>query len=495
MMRSRFILAIVSLLALTSCGCSQKDDKEVPSGNFVRMTDNVLLETKILNLPVPFSILLPKSYISEPEKRYPVVYMLHGLGDKPESWNDKWLRVQPTIESLESEGLGDMIYVFPSGYKTYYCNRVGGGYPYMDMFVTELIPFIDNTYRTIADKEHRAVTGYSMGGFGACALALKHPELFCASAPLSMSFRTDEQYMTEPQSGWDSQWGKIFGGTGSSGEARLTEYYKEHCPFYQFTAQNKDNVSSVKWYFTCGDNEEQLLIAGDNLHVQMRDAGIEHQYRVGDGGHDGGYWRAALGEVLPMFDYYMNGGSMWNPLAQKPDLKPLEFDKAFVSKDYASDNGTLALLVHSGLDKTTLGKIMKTLDKSDYNKAFVIYPCDLSVKDLPAWLEEANAAYPSTKRICVTVGTDGSPALSLASQFERTIFIDSAFSSAPALIKDQKVYYATTDDAPNYAGMNALYNACKASEASFEYRVLNSSGDPTEDWTISINSIISTIIY
>ena len=191
----------------------------------------------------------------------------------------------------------------------------------------------------------------------------------------------------------------------------------------------------------------------------------------------------------------MNGGSMWNLLAQKPGLKPLEFDKAFVSKDYASGKGTLALLVHSGLDKTTLGKIMKAMDKSDYNKAFVIYPCDLSVKGLPAWLEEADAAYPSAKRICVTVGTDGSPALSSASQFERTIFIDSAFSSAPTLKKDQKVYYATTDDAPTYAGMNALYNACKASEASFEYRVLNSCRDPLEDWTISINSIISTIIY
>lgn len=489
----------MSLLAITSCGCSQKTDKEVPpppSGEFVRWADGIEVPTKLLNLPITISVMLPKSYLSQPEKRYPVVYMLHGLGDEPESWNDSWLRVQSTITSLEDNGLGDMIYVFPSGYKTYYCNRFGGGYPYMDMFVTELIPFIDNAYRTIADKEHRAVTGYSMGGFGACALALKHPEMFCASAPLSMSFRTDEQYMTEePQSGWDSQWGRIFGGTGKTGAARLTDYYKEHCPFYQFTAEKKGNVAGVKWYFTCGDNEEQLLIAGDNLHAQMRDADIPHQYRVGDGGHDGGYWRTALQEVLPMFDYYMSGGSMWSPLAQKLNLKPLEFDKAFVSKDYVSGTGTLALLVHSGLDKTTLGKIMAAMDKSDYNKAFVIYPCDISKKNLAAWLEEAQPAYPSSKCICVTVGTDGSPALSMATQFERAIFIDSAFSSAPVVKEGQKVFFASTDDAANYAGMNALYNACKAGKATFEYRVLNSTGDPVEDWTASIKSIISTFIY
>lgn len=498
MMRYRVLLTIASLLAITSCGCSQKEDKVVPpsGGDFVRLTDDIQVPTDLLTIPVPISILLPKSYLSEPERRYSVVYMLHGLGDNPKSWNDSWLRIQPTIENLENSGLGDMIYVFPSGYKTYYCNRYGGGYPYMDMFINELIPFVDKYYRTVADKEHRAITGYSMGGFGACALALKHPETFCASAPLSMSFRTDRQYMTEEQSGWDSQWGKIFGGTGKTGSARLTDYYKEHCPFYQFTAQNKDAVSGVHWYFTCGDNEEQLLIAGDDLHAQMRQAGIDHQYRVGDGGHEGSYWRNALKEVLPMFDHYMNGSAQWKPLADKLDLKPLDYDIAFVSKEYKSKGtGTLALLVHNALDKTQIGKIMAAMDKSEYDKAFVIYPCDLAKKSLSAWLDEADNTYPSTKRICITVGTDGAPALSLAASFERTIFIDSSFSQAPSVAKDQKIYFATTDDAANYSGMNALYNACKAGDAAFEYRVLNSSGDSTDDWTSSIKSIISTIIY
>lgn len=498
MMKSRFFGAILILMAMTSCGCSQKDEKEVPdpeTETFVRLTNEIMVPTQLLTVPVPMSVLLPKSYLSNPDKRYPVVYMLHGLGDKPESWNDSWLRVQSTIELLEDEGMGDMIYVFPSGYKTYYCNRIGGGYPYMDMFVTELIPFVDKNYRTLADKEHRAITGYSMGGFGACAMALKHPELFSLSAPLSMSFRTDQQYMTEEQSGWDSQWGRIFGGSGQQGAARLTDYYKAHCPFYQFTASNKAAVSGVKWYFTCGDNEVQLLIAGDNLHAQMREAGIAHEYRVGEGGHDGGYWRSALREVLPMFDHYMNGGTQWTSKAQKPNLTPLSFDKAFVSKDYQSGSGTLALLVHSGLNKTQLGKIMAAMDKSEYNKAFVIYPCDLTQKTLPEWLAQAREEYPSSKCICTTVGTDGAPALALAGEFERTLFVDSSFSQAPSVVKDQKVYFATTDDAPNYAGMNALYNASKAVEASFEYRVLNSTGDLTEDWTASIKSIISFFIY
>ena len=494
-MKKTWIISILALfIALTSCGCNPK--KEVPpSDTFVRMTDGVIVQSTLLNFPIPFSVLLPKSYIKEPDKRYPVVYMLHGLGDKPESWNDSWLRVQPTIESLEESGMGDMIYIFPSGYKTYYCNRFDGSYPYMDMLVSELIPFVDATYRTIPDKGHRAVTGYSMGGFGACALALKHPELFCASAPLSMSFRTDEQYMTESQDGWNSQWGRIFGGSGKTGEERLTDYYKEHCPFYQFTASNKSAVSGVHWYFTCGNDEEQLLIAGDALHVQMRDAAIEHEYRVADGGHDGGYWRAALKEVLPMFDYYMNGGKLWTPVAAKPEVKTLEFDGAFLSPEYKRGEGTQALLIHSDLGTDNLGKIMAAMDKSCLGKAFAIIPCDLSEKSLPEWMAQADENYPAAKRICVTVGTDGSAAIDNSDSFERLIFIDSSFSSAPTVKKDQKIYFACTDNAANYAGMGALYEACKQSEASFEYFVSNSTGDTLSDWIISIKSIISTIIY
>lgn len=494
-MKNRLVIIIGAILALSSCGCSQEGKKVPEAENFVRMADNILLETKLLNIPVPFSVLLPKTYISEPKKHYPVVYMLHGLGDKPESWNDSWLRIQSTIEMLEDQGLGDMIYVFPSGYKTYYCNRFDGSYPYMDMFTTELIPFIDKTYRTIPDKEHRALTGYSMGGFGACVLALKHPELFVASAPLSMSFRTDQQYMTESQDGWNGQWGKVFGGIGQSGEARITDYYKAHCPFYQFTEENKDRVETVHWFFTCGDNEEQLLIAGDDLHAQMRDAGIDHEYRVNDGGHEGSYWRAALTEVLPMFDYYFSGASMWNPVAQKTEVGSIEMDGVFISPSYVSGEGTQVLLSHSGLSDAQIKAFVAAMDKSDLGKAFVVIPCNIGEKSLSKWIETADAEYPSKKRIIVTIGADGAPALDMASSFERCIFIDASFSKSPQVAKDQKVYFACSDKAPNYSGMNALYKACKASGAAFEYRVINSSDDVTDDRVRSIKTLISLFLY
>jgi hypothetical protein len=63
-------------------------------------------------------------------------------------------------------------------------------------------------------------------------LALQHPDVFGATVPLSISVRTDEQYMTEEASGWDKQWGSIFGAEGKTGEERITPYYRSHSPFH-----------------------------------------------------------------------------------------------------------------------------------------------------------------------------------------------------------------------------------------------------------------------
>ena len=63
-----------------------------------------------------------------------------------------------------------MIYVMPSGFRSYYVNRLDGNFDYMQMFAEELVPYVDRTYRTLADRGHRAVVGYSMGtGSGPCS--------------------------------------------------------------------------------------------------------------------------------------------------------------------------------------------------------------------------------------------------------------------------------------------------------------------------------------
>ena len=174
----------VLLAAFISCEKTPVDDGEgnnsgstnlPPEPSIERFHKNRSVESSILKTKIKYSIFLPASYEENLEKSYPVVYFLHGLG---ESSSKDWTKYTDVIKSLENAGLQEMIYVFPNGSNSYYSNRYDGTYDYMDMFIEELVPYIDATYRTVADKQHRAITGYSMGGFGAMTLAIRHTETF-----------------------------------------------------------------------------------------------------------------------------------------------------------------------------------------------------------------------------------------------------------------------------------------------------------------------------
>ena len=482
MTKSSSIFIILSLLVLASCGCDNKRTLPEPDGNFERYTQDLVMHSEIMGTDVKYSVLLPASYVAEKDKKYPVVYMLHGLGDNHNSWNGKYLTANSKIKTLESSGkISDMIYVFPEGFTSYYCNYYTGKYNYMDMFINELVPYIDANYRTIPDREHRSITGYSMGGFGAMVLPEKHPEVFLCSAPLSMSFRTDAQYMAESLSGWEGQWGKIFGGMGEAGYGRITDYYKEHCPFYQFTEVNKPNLSKVHWFFTCGDDEEQLLIANDTLHVQLRSLGYEHEFRVGNGGHSSSYWMEALGEVLPYFDHYMNGGSAWPECSLEGySLQEVSFDDngAAPSKAYkGTDPGTGVYFFHNGLDAQTLKDVMAVLYSTNTQYLFVYLPCDLSKKSVPEWIAYYEGLYPQNSHYAVGLDGTGAAVLANESSFGTMIFLDTDLGKTIQAKPEKKYFFACTDESACYADMGALYRSCKRNGAEFEYRVINATDD------------------
>ena len=334
-------------LLLISCAASAQG----------RFTSNQPFHSEMLNMDLPYAVVLPADYDAMTEKSYPVIYLTHGIGCTPDDWNDKYIQFENALNQLEGEGVGDFIYIFPTGLNSYYSNTYDGKFPYMDMFIQEFIPFIDGKYRTIADREHRATIGFSMGGFGAMVLPLKNTDTFCFSAPLSMSFRTDEMYLEEPLKWWNEQWGSIFGGVDQEGEGRLTDYYKAHCPYYQFTKENLEELSKVKWFIHCGDDEERLLIANDDLHIQMRDNGYTHEYRVGDGGHTGRYWRGCLLDVIPYIDAMMNGKS--HPGQNLDEI-------VIPSKVRCNENGGIVIYIaHEGLKRRTVKDIVDLIDSKN----------------------------------------------------------------------------------------------------------------------------------
>lgn len=263
------------------------------------------ITSEILDQSVNYSIILPKDYF-ETKKEYPVVYLLHGLGGNHYSWLEYARLSQHIDAAVNNNQIEPMIYVMPQGNSTYYVNDFYGKFLYQDMFVNEFVPFIDANYRTIPDTKHRATMGFSMGGFGALILPLKHPDVFSVCVPLSISVRTDGQYMTEIANEWDEQWGRLFGGVGLLGEERITQYYKDNSPFHLLNKTNLNRYKEVKIFIDNGDDEQTLSKSNEALHIQLRDFGYDHEFRVRNGGHTFEYWRASLTNGLHFIDDAFN---------------------------------------------------------------------------------------------------------------------------------------------------------------------------------------------
>lgn len=138
------------------------------------------------------TVYLPPSYASNPDKRFPVLYMLHGFTDTDSQWfgwEKHWINLQDVIEQSLAEGLSkEMIVVMPNAYNRFkgsmYANSVTIGD--WETFVTqELVRYVDANYRTIPTKESRGLAGHSMGGYGTLRLGMKNPEVYSAIYALS----------------------------------------------------------------------------------------------------------------------------------------------------------------------------------------------------------------------------------------------------------------------------------------------------------------------
>ncbi|MAD80745.1 MAG: 1,4-beta-xylanase [Planctomycetaceae bacterium] len=147
---------------------------------------------------VGYCIYLPPEYKASKNvtRRYPVVYYLHG--GRPGS-ETKSVRLAATIHRHISDlDVSPMIYVFVNGGPVSHYNMperkdaMGE-----DVFIDELIPHIDSTYRTIAHRNGRGIEGFSQGGRGTTRIMFKHPELFSSAAPGGAGYATEKRISEE----------------------------------------------------------------------------------------------------------------------------------------------------------------------------------------------------------------------------------------------------------------------------------------------------------
>lgn len=182
-----FFIALALLSVLAPGTAAQKGTvvSEVVHGKSLENT--VTQENPDRNV----AVYLPPSYNSSESRRYPVLYLLHGIADTEKTWLRSWTEETTGFEGLpavmdrgiESGKFGEFIVVMPdertNWFGSFYVNSASTG-NWADFTARELVAFIDKKYRTLPDVQHRAVAGHSMGGYGAITLGMKHPDVFSA---------------------------------------------------------------------------------------------------------------------------------------------------------------------------------------------------------------------------------------------------------------------------------------------------------------------------
>jgi S-formylglutathione hydrolase FrmB len=241
--------------------------------------------SRILDRSVPYCVFLPPSYDSDPERHYPVLYFLHGLGENEQILLNSggWNLVQ---DLWEQKQIGEFVIVAPGGGRSFYINSCDGGVKYEDFFIRELIPLMESHYRIKAERRYRGISGISMGGYGALHFALRFPRLFgsvgahsaalIASLPGSNSSNPEQTALAQ-----------IVGAAFGSPFNR--ECWDRNNPFT--LARDGPPPVGLQIYVDCGTEDQfGFNIGAEKFHALLNSRGIPNEFHLYPGGHDWGYF-------------------------------------------------------------------------------------------------------------------------------------------------------------------------------------------------------------
>jgi len=265
-------LPATALLAQDDAKPAWQQMRNVPHGE-IQAFD---YQSKSLNKDREAVVYLPPGYASSQE-RYPVLYLLHGAGGDEKTWNAR-MDANVILDNLIADGkLEPLVVVMPYGYTSRLPageqRRGAAGYK-QDMeefavdFVSDLVPLVESRYRVVADREHRAIAGLSMGGGQSLAIGLTHPDMFHSVA----SFSAAMQIANSPD------WGGV----------DMDE-----------VLANADAINGLEMLWVGCGTEDTLFKVNQRFSEQLSAAGVEHTFRVTLGAHTPEVWSRYLHEVAP----------------------------------------------------------------------------------------------------------------------------------------------------------------------------------------------------
>lgn len=329
MRRRSLIGAVLVLAGLTAAAAPVRAAASVPamrSGHGITVTAEHQVDARRIDLTVTSTavagphdvhVLLPTDY--RPAERYPVLYLLHGALDGPDSWLtdgdvERITAGRPLITVVPDGGL--------KGWYTDWAHpRDAAPQQWETFHIDQLIPFVDDNLATIASRNGRAIAGLSMGGFGAMRYAARHPDLFAYAASFSGALDllnpavratiVAEELGVVPNSGPPAAADAIFGSPliGFDGGWRAASPARNVAPLRGMGLAIYTGGGSISDPFS-GFVESNIRDTAWAMHRSLDAAGIPHffdDYGDGrgygpgrcDGNHDFGCWKNDLVNVLP----------------------------------------------------------------------------------------------------------------------------------------------------------------------------------------------------
>jgi putative tributyrin esterase len=249
----------------------------------------IQFESKLVGKTLPYNVLLPLNYNDEiaKTKRYPVLYLLHGLTGHYTNWFER-------TRLADYAAADQIIIVTPEGNDGWYTDSSTiQNDKYESYIIQELIPDVEKRFRVNSDRGARAIAGLSMGGYGALKFGVKYPQQFVFVA--SMSGALDAASWTEAElkglafifRSLQSVYGDANSETRSANDlkklyGRVTPAQMTSLPFV---------------YLDCG-TEDVLLSTNRSFADILRGKKIPYEYRELPGTHSWKYWDAQVQEVL-----------------------------------------------------------------------------------------------------------------------------------------------------------------------------------------------------
>jgi endo-1,4-beta-xylanase len=230
--------------------------------------DHHTFHSESMNVDVGYNVYLPPGHAESGDRKYPVIFWLHGFTCHES--NDQF--PAPQVDQAIKDGkIPPLIFVYGNGgSRAFYSDSSDGTILPETMIIKEFIPYIEKTYRGMGTREGRALQGMSMGGHGALKLAFKYPELFSSVVAFAGGY-IDEKQIAERHPDVVQQ---MFGGDAAK--------FVEHMPA-TIARRNAEAIRGKLPIFMVIGKQDFLYEHNLKMHRLLEELKIEHEYVEVDG--------------------------------------------------------------------------------------------------------------------------------------------------------------------------------------------------------------------